>query len=94
MTLNNKGDRDIGTPTNQDIETWNESSSQQSTIAHELGHVLNLDHINIRGKGCETGNEKICYGKPGTWMNRNVMGDGAEVNWGKRRSLEDRKSVV
>jgi hypothetical protein len=93
---NHKSARDRGMMTNQDIELWSTASSEgipQSTIAHELGHVLNLDHININGRGCTTGGEDICYGKRGTRMRRNWMGGGNEVSGANSSPWVDRIPV-
>jgi hypothetical protein len=70
--------RDHGILTNRDVDLWATTRSQ-NTIAHELGHVLNLDHINIGDAKCVNGNEDICYGKRGTSQRRNWMGAGNEV---------------
>ena len=47
----------------------------QSVVAHELGHVLNLDHIDANNPKCIQGNELACYGI-GTPREGNLMGVG------------------
>jgi hypothetical protein len=72
--------QDNGMLTNRSLQPWPPPRPEpHSTVAHELGHSLNLHHSNRHGAGCVGGNERICYGAPGTPQRRNLMGAGNEV---------------
>ncbi len=73
--------RDGGALTNRSLQPWPPQTSHEkhSTIAHELGHSLNLDHINSGDVRCVLGSEDICYGRRGTPKRRNLMGAGNEI---------------
>ena len=50
-------------------------STVSATLAHEVGHLLGLDHSACSGQ------ELVCYGKGGeAWQIKNVMGAGNVVN--------------
>jgi hypothetical protein len=81
--INDRHARDRGMLTNQDIERWARRPSDgvpQSTVTHEIGHVLNLDHINQKARACKNGDEDICYGERGTQMRKDWMGGGNQAS--------------
>jgi hypothetical protein len=50
------------------------------TVAHEVGHLIGLDHPAGSAAGC-TGHELVCYGLGGdAWQIRNIMGAGDQVD--------------
>lgn len=72
--------RDGGMITNKSIQAWPPPRDpKHSTVAHELGHSLGLKHINRNDPRCVNGNERICYGRPGTAQRRNLMGGGNDI---------------
>ena len=71
--------RDQGMLTHRDVNYGQASGpngTPQNVVAHEIGHVLNLDHINRKHPRCVRGNEDICYGARGTAQRRNWQGEG------------------
>lgn len=77
--VNRKNKRDRGMLTQRDVDHGKRggpSGYPQNTVVHELGHVLNLDHINIKHPRCRKGDEDICYGAPGSQKRRNWQGAG------------------
>jgi hypothetical protein len=79
--INDFNARDTGMITNQSLQSWPPPSGTlpHSTVAHEFGHSLNLDHSNINDPRCVQGGERICYGAPGSPQSRNLMGRGWEI---------------
>ena len=51
----------------------------QNLPAHEVGHLLGLDHINGKDPLCETGGQDICYGSNLT-ERLNIMGTGSHLS--------------
>jgi hypothetical protein len=75
-------ERDGGMLTNRALMHWppKRAHAPQSAVSHELGHALNLDHINNNDPCCVTGWEHICYGRPGTPQRKDLMGGGNNVS--------------
>ena len=56
-------------------KTGTKIPATSNTLAHEVGHLLGLNHSACGG------NEKVCYGEGGeAWQIKNVMGSGDQVN--------------
>ena len=61
---------------NEQIPVAGEAQSQ-TTILHEIGHLLGLDHVNTNPSTCAAANAQGCYGMT-TWQRGDLMG------WGER----------
>lgn len=52
---------------------------ERYTAAHEVGHLLGLDHVNMSHPVCKLDeNDEICYGD-NIWKSQDMMGVGHEV---------------
>lgn len=76
--IENGGGRDTGVMTNQDIylePAWDGANDLRffNTVAHEVGHVLGLNHPIC------SGNADRCYGAAGTPERDSVMGFGSSI---------------
>lgn len=65
------------------------------TAAHEVGHLLGLDHVNKSHPVCELdGNDEICYGET-IVQSEDMMGAGREIRaWHGRPWLYVLKKVI
>lgn len=68
---------------------------ERYTAAHEVGHLLGLDHVNMSHPVCELdANDEICYGDT-IWKSQDMMGVGHEVRaWHGRPWLYVLKKTV
>lgn len=68
---------------------------ERFTAAHEVGHLLGLDHVNMSHPVCELdSNDEICYGD-NIWKSEDMMGVGHAVRaWHGRPWLYVLKKVV
>lgn len=76
-TDNTRNLQDGGVLTNRSLMPWPPRFGHRphSAVAHEIGHVLNLDHIDAHNPKCIHGNELPCVGF-GTPLQGNLMGMG------------------
>lgn len=68
---------------------------ERYTAAHEIGHLLGLDHVNLSHPVCKLdANDEICYGDS-IWKSQDMMGAGREVRaWHGRPWLYVLKKVT